>query len=83
MLVRKGSEEEGIRGCKPERMKAFDETISVVIKLLEVPVDILGVETNGIAVLVGDVLGVESGKVVGEFLEEFHCFESNLIFANI
>lgn len=45
----------------------------MVIELLEVPVDILGVESDGIAVLVGEVLGVKGGEVVGDFLDEFHC----------
>ena len=46
----------------------------MVIELLEVPVDILGVESDGVPVLVGEVLGVEGGEVVGNFLDEFHCF---------
>jgi hypothetical protein len=78
-LIGKSSEEEGIRGVEPESMKAFDETISMVVKLLKVPVDILGVETNGVAVLVGEVLGIEGSEVVGEFLDDFHSFWSNLI----
>lgn len=41
----------------------------MVIELLEVPVDILGVESNCVTVLVGEVLGVEGGKVVGDFLD--------------
>lgn len=45
----------------------------MVIQLLEVPVDILGVESDGVTIFVGEVLGVEGGEVVGDFLDEFHC----------
>jgi hypothetical protein len=61
-------------------MEALDQSISMIIELLKVPVDILGVESDGIAVLVDEILGVEGGEVVSDFLDDFHCSGcSNLI----
>jgi hypothetical protein len=64
-------------------MEPLDQSISVIIELLKVPVDILGVESDGIAILVDDILGVEGGKVVSDFLDEFHCFESSNLISQI
>jgi hypothetical protein len=73
-LVGKSSQQESIGAGESQGIQALDQSISVVIELLEVPVDILGVESDGVPVLVGEVLGVEGGEVVGNCLDEFHCF---------
>lgn len=79
LLRGKGFEEEGVGRGEPEGVKAFDQCICVVVKFLEVPVEILGVESYGVSVFIGQVLSVKSGEVVADFMQESHCYLLDLI----
>lgn len=47
----------------------------MIVELLKVPVDILGVESDGVSVFIGEVLGVEGGEVFVYSLDKSHvCF---------
>ena len=72
LLGWKSSDKEVVRGLEVERSQTLDQSVTMIVKLLKVPVDVLGLKSNGVFILVGKVLGVQCWKVLANSLDKSH-----------
>lgn len=72
LLRWESSDKEVIRGLKVEGSQTLDQAVSVIVELLKVPVDVLGLKSNGVFILVDEVLGVQGGKCLANSLDKSH-----------
>ncbi len=72
MLGWKSSDKEVVRGLEVEGSQTLDQSVTVIVKLLKVPVDVLGLKSNGVFIFVDEVLGIQGGKVLANSLDKSH-----------